>query len=161
VLTVAAGSLIGARGPGGRPDMRMAFTNVRLLPCIARAGVERQIEMLTLAIARGGGTPAPAVATTSIGGADGGSGTRASSGHGHARAATAAGAVDTIAKLFEPVRDGFEQVVRDAADEAADGLSDSRLMTQIGMLLGFVYLGFLTVWFWATRIRRGDLGVTK
>jgi hypothetical protein len=24
-------------------------------------------------------------------------------------------------------------------------------MTQIGMSLGFVYLAFLTVWFWATR----------
>ena len=59
-----------------------------------------------------------------------------------------------IPKLFESARDGFDEVVRDAADEATDGLSDSRLMTQIGMLFGFVYLGFLTVWFWATRVRR-------
>ena len=26
-------------------------------------------------------------------------------------------------------------------------------MVQIGMLLGFAYLGFLAVWFWATRGR--------
>jgi hypothetical protein len=26
-------------------------------------------------------------------------------------------------------------------------------MMQIGMLLGMVYLGFLTIWFWATRLR--------
>jgi hypothetical protein len=26
-------------------------------------------------------------------------------------------------------------------------------MTQLGMLLGVVYLGFLTCWFWATRRR--------
>jgi hypothetical protein len=30
---------------------------------------------------------------------------------------------------------------------------DSRLVMQIGMLLGVVYLAFLTVWFWATRLR--------
>ena len=27
-------------------------------------------------------------------------------------------------------------------------------MMQIGMLLGIVYLAFLSVWFWATRLRR-------
>jgi hypothetical protein len=37
-----------------------------------------------------------------------------------------------------------------------DGLRDSRLMTQIGMLFGFVYLGFLTMWFWATRRREDE-----
>ena len=26
-------------------------------------------------------------------------------------------------------------------------------MLQLGMLLGFVYVGFLSVWFWATRVR--------
>ena len=54
---------------------------------------------------------------------------------------------------MDPIRNGFTDVVGDVRDEAEDGLSDSRLMTQIGMLLGFVYLAFLTVWFWATRGR--------
>jgi hypothetical protein len=26
-------------------------------------------------------------------------------------------------------------------------------MVQVGAALGFVYLAFLTVWFWATRVR--------
>ena len=32
-------------------------------------------------------------------------------------------------------------------------LQDSRLMVQIGLLLGLAYLGFLAVWFWTTRFR--------
>ena len=152
VLAAVAGSLIGARGgPGGGPDMRMAFTNVRLMPCIVKAGLERQIEVLSVAIARGGGTPATAAATTFGGGTPAGAAT--SGGDVKTRIAAVAGVTDTIPKLLESARTGFDEVVR-GADEAADGLTDSRLMTQIGMLLGFVYLGFLTVWFWATRVRR-------
>jgi hypothetical protein len=32
-------------------------------------------------------------------------------------------------------------------------LTDSRLMIQIGMMIGFVYTAFVSVWFWATRLR--------
>jgi hypothetical protein len=39
----------------------------------------------------------------------------------------------------------------------AQRLHDTRLMLQIGMLLGLGYLGFLTLWFWRTRFR-GRLG---
>jgi hypothetical protein len=49
--------------------------------------------------------------------------------------------------------EGFGRVTREAAGEAADGLSDTRLVVQVGMLLGVVYLAFLSVWFWATRAR--------
>jgi len=38
-------------------------------------------------------------------------------------------------------------------DEDGDGLRDSRLLAQLGIVLGMVYLAFLTVWFWATRLR--------
>ena len=48
--------------------MRMAFTNVRLMPCIVKASLERQIEMLSSLSARGGGTPAAAGATAFGGG---------------------------------------------------------------------------------------------
>ncbi len=58
-----------------------------------------------------------------------------------------------IGGMIDSFRDGFEEAIRGVPQEIEDGLSDSRLMTQIGMLLGFVYLGFLTVWFWATRGR--------
>ena len=51
------------------------------------------------------------------------------------------------------IRDGFEQVVARNGDEDAEGLRDARLLMQIGIVLGTVYLAFLTVWFWATRMR--------
>jgi hypothetical protein len=40
-----------------------------------------------------------------------------------------------------------------ARHENPENLRDTRLMTKIGLLLGMGYLLFLTVWFWATRIR--------
>jgi hypothetical protein len=42
--------------------------------------------------------------------------------------------------------------VIDADGEAA---KDSRLLIQVAMLLGMVYVAFLTAWFWATRLRPG------
>jgi hypothetical protein len=46
-----------------------------------------------------------------------------------------------------------------APEAAADtGWTDSRIMMQLGMLLGIVYAAFLTVWFWATRIRPQPYG---
>jgi hypothetical protein len=33
------------------------------------------------------------------------------------------------------------------------GSRDPRLMLQLGAVLGLVYVGFLAVWFWATRFR--------
>ena len=37
-------------------------------------------------------------------------------------------------------------------------LADSRLMIQIGMALGFLYAAFVSVWFWATRLRASAAG---
>ena len=37
-------------------------------------------------------------------------------------------------------------------------LADSRLMIQIGMALGFLYTVFVSVWFWATRLRAPAAG---
>jgi hypothetical protein len=53
-------------------------------------------------------------------------------------------------------RDGFAQVIAEERHDVGEGLRDSRLMLQLGMLLGFVYVGFLSVWFWATRLRPTD-----
>jgi hypothetical protein len=55
-------------------------------------------------------------------------------------------------QLAQAVRDGF---LRGAGRQGTedDGMSDTRLLMQLGMLLGTVYLAFLTVWFWATRLR--------
>ena len=151
VIAAAAGTLIGARTSAGGG---VAFTNVRLLPCLVKASLERHIDALNLILARSGGAAAPGVATAAGPGDPAGSAGAAVGGlPDRPRAHTTAVVVDLIPKLMDPVREGFDRVVRDAADEASDGLTDSRLMTQIGMLFGFVYLGFLTVWFWATRVR--------
>jgi uncharacterized protein YoxC len=62
-----------------------------------------------------------------------------------------AGAVKGITEdAAKDIRDGFLRGVTGSAD---DGASDTRLLMQIGMLLGAVYLAFLTVWYWATRLR--------
>jgi hypothetical protein len=62
------------------------------------------------------------------------------------------GAAEGVAKdIAKDIRDGFRRGVTGSADD--DGASDTRLLMQIGMLLGTVYLAFLTVWFWATRLR--------
>jgi hypothetical protein len=64
-----------------------------------------------------------------------------------------AGKVGTAAtELGSTVRDGFLQgagYVQGSDDEAMD----TRLLMQVGMVLGTVYIAFLSVWFWATRLR--------
>jgi hypothetical protein len=53
--------------------------------------------------------------------------------------------------LTQAFRNGFEDALRGPNREIGESLGDSRLMIQLGMLLGFVYAAFLSVWFWATR----------
>jgi hypothetical protein len=54
----------------------------------------------------------------------------------------------------EAVSEGFRrQVDRGTSGTDDDGAGDIRLLMQIGMLLGAAYVAFLTVWFWATRLR--------
>jgi hypothetical protein len=43
----------------------------------------------------------------------------------------------------------------DVAAQQRESPADRRLMLQIGGALGLAYLGFLVVWFWATRLRPG------
>ncbi len=61
-------------------------------------------------------------------------------------------AESTVEEFGQTVRDGF---LRGAGflDKPDDEASDTRLLMQIGMVLGTVYLAFLTIWFWATRLR--------
>jgi uncharacterized protein YoxC len=62
-----------------------------------------------------------------------------------------AGAVKGVAEdIANDIRDGFLRGVSGSED---DGASDTRLLMQIGMLLGSAYIAFPTVWFWATRLR--------
>jgi uncharacterized protein YoxC len=61
------------------------------------------------------------------------------------------GAVKGITEdIARDIREGFRRGVTGGED---DGASDTRLLMLIAMLLGAVYLAFVTVWFWATRLR--------
>jgi hypothetical protein len=80
------------------------------------------------------------------------SGTRGAS--AEAASAPAERAKDAFEHALDSFRDGFAQVITDGRQDVGEGLRDSRLMLQLGMLLGFVYVGFLSVWFWATRLRQ-------
>jgi hypothetical protein len=42
--------------------------------------------------------------------------------------------------------------------EVADGLTDTRRLVQIGLVLGMAYVAFLTFWFWGTRARGPNAG---
>jgi hypothetical protein len=151
VLAMAAAAMVGPRASGSGADLKMVFTNVRLLPCVVKESLARHVEMLTAATTAGGG-PGPAGAyAASLAPA---SGTRGASAEG------ASGAAERVRDAFERAlgsfRDGFEQAIAGERQDVGDDLRDSRLMLQIGMLLGFVYVGFLSIWFWATRLRETD-----
>jgi hypothetical protein len=82
---------------------------------------------------------------------------------GAARLGEASGVRASAVKVTAAA-DDYKQAIRDGFLRGAgqpgtgigtrdDGASDTRLLMQLGMLLGTVYLAFLTVWFWATRLR--------
>jgi hypothetical protein len=54
-------------------------------------------------------------------------------------------------------RSGHEaRAIERRLDQGGQGAVDNRLLLQLGMVLGMGYVAFLTVWFWATRLRRGS-----
>jgi hypothetical protein len=143
-MTFAAATVVGPRAGGSGADARMAFTNVRLLPCLLKDAAGRQLTAITEGLAP---VAAPAYAALSDGAAAGGPLVR------DAAAVKAEHAVGLVPRIVSELTEGFGRATREAAGEAAHGLSDSRLVVQVGMLLGVVYLTFLSVWFWATRAR--------
>jgi hypothetical protein len=106
------------------PSPSLLFTNVRLLPCIVNATVQQTTAAASSVFSR----------------AEGGSSGISEKGHDES--------------ILVPFKHGFEQAVRHAPRHPIDDETwDSRLLAQIGIVLGTVYLAFLTVWFWATRLR--------
>ena len=110
-----------------QPGASVVFTNVRLIPCLASETVHRLVPAFS------GGSGGSMAGTTTRRGA---SGTRPSS-----------------ASPIDVIREGFDRGVGRVVDNDGEGLRDGRLLAQVGMVLGLVYLAFLTVWFWATRLR--------
>jgi hypothetical protein len=156
VLTAATGLavLVGAGLVGSRlgcaAEARLLFTNVRLLPCMVRTNVGNLIPSLTPTLpASGPAGPAaalrPAVASE---GAVAGTSAVNDPPPGEIERS------DARTGLLGSFRDGFEDAIQGGRRDIGDSLGDSRLMLQLGMALGFVYAGFLSVWFWATRLRR-------
>jgi hypothetical protein len=146
LMTFAAATVIGPRAGGSGVDARMAFTNVRLLPCLLKEAAGRQLTAITEGLAP---VAAPAYAALSDGAAAGSPIVR------DATAVKAEHAAGVVPRIVSELTEGFGRATREATGEAADGLSDTRLVVQVGMLLGIVYLAFLSVWFWATRARTG------
>ena len=148
-LALASEAIVGARLLGSHADARMAFTNVRLVPCLVKASVGNQVAAFT-------GSRVPAALDgrrrRRAGSAAAGVGDRTRL----RRRSRAAGVRGVIESFTSPLREGFDQATRAAAGEVTDGFSDTRLMVQIGMALGVVYVAFLSVWFWATRVRVGS-----
>ena len=117
----------GIRG-GYSPSASMVFTNVRLIPCIVADTVHRMVPAVTGATGGTSAATGSSKPTTER--------SRAGSG------------------LIDDIREGFDRGARRVVpDDDGDGLRDSRLLTQLGIVLGLVYVAFLTVWFWATRMR--------
>ena len=133
-LPVAGGGRV-ANGRLDRPGVcspgaAVMFTNVRLVPCLVGSAVERSAMVGTQAVSRFG------------------TGDR---GEGDNRKRAAVPVI--VGTIVDPIRDGFERVVARGRAEDAEGLRDARLLMQLGIVLGTVYIAFLTVWFWATRVR--------
>ena len=137
-VTVGIASLgTGAIVRGGlSPTNSMVFTNVRLIPCYAAETVHRIVPAITGAAGGGGGIPKSPVPRA-----------RAEVGGG-----SSTGIVDVI-------REGFDRSVGRVPVEDGGSLGDGRLLARLGVVLGTIYLAFLTIWFWATRLRwnRRDL----
>ena len=144
VLTLAGAALLGPRAGGSGADARMAFTNVRLLPCLLKEEASRQLTALTETLA-----PIAAPAASGLGSGVSASGPAISPDFGSVKAEREAGGLRGLMYEFS---EGLSRATREAG-EVPDGLSDNRLAVQVGMLLGVVYLAFLSVWFWATRAR--------
>jgi hypothetical protein len=134
-LAVASWGVFTIRS-GAVANARMAFPNVRLIPCVAALAVEQTV----------GAIVAPAAALVGGGAGSVGDGVTAPAGRRAPAGATA-------------VREGFVRI-KEVAEAGGTGLrnalnerDEQALMMRIGMLLGLVYVAFLTVWFWATRLR--------
>jgi hypothetical protein len=128
IATVGAAALSAAIIVRGvcSPTPAVMFTNVRLLPCYVNATVQQTTTTATSVISRIVGDGAAAVRDAGRGGG----------------------------AIVGSVRDGFERALDGPRPQFVEEDSfDRRLLTQLGIVLGTIYLAFLTVWFWATRLR--------
>ncbi len=62
VIAMAGAAVMAPRANGAGADVRMAFSNVRLLPCYAKANLERTVTLLAHVVTGSGGGGAGAIA---------------------------------------------------------------------------------------------------
>ena len=145
-LTLASEAIVGARLLGTHGDARMAFTNVRLVPCLVKASIGNQVAAFT-----GSRVPGERRAARAVPGRCRRTAARVT-GPPRDDAARTACAASSRASRPRCARGSIRRPGA-ATGEVTDGFNDTRLMVQIGMALGVVYVAFLSVWFWATRVR--------
>jgi hypothetical protein len=144
-----------ARAAGLGSSAPILFTSFRLIPCYAAETVQHYLSSAAARTAnlvgRGDVTRSAAGHATGTTASDV---TDATAGEvTEANGAKPNGLLATADGLGQAFRDGFSRGAGGLTDGDGEAARDSRLMMQIGMLLGMVYLGFLTIWFWATRLR--------
>ena len=120
VLTLAGAAILAPRAGGTGADARMAFTQVRLLPCLVKESASRHIVALTENLAAVTGTPLAAGAAAGTGAAGSAPIDEAASGVATERSSS------RLPSVFTGLQEGFGRVT-DGAGDVAGELSDSRL----------------------------------
>ena len=134
IISTVIGARAATGGEGGA--RRLAFVNARLVPCLVKASVERHLEALSQALARG---------------------EEAASGLLHGgQVSSASGDRDPsrIQRMLDEFSDGFHDIVSGLPGDTGDangGPRDASPMMQIGVAFGLAYLAILAVSLWATR----------
>ena len=151
VAVLVGGGLGIWRGGPHLADASVMFTNFRLLPCLIKDGLADHAGTLAAGLGRRGPEAAAQVAVPPAMVPPQGAAAEASAMNLPVVAErVGSGAPTGFGASFH---EGFEQGVR-GNREVTDAVADRRLLIQLGMGLGYVYAMFLSVWFWATRLRR-------
>jgi len=124
VRLIVSGLVAATIARGVLSPSSIMFTNVRLLPCFMNATIHRSGVAEVVRLPRAAGSAVAEIVPARI--------------------------VPVAGSIIEPIRDGFDRIRRGQVDYD-DG--DKRLLMQVGIALGTLYVAFLTVWFWATRLR--------
>jgi hypothetical protein len=136
VISSVVGASVAAGEKGG--VRRLAFVNARLIPCLLKASIERQLDAITTALSRAGADSAGALADVK----------HAVVSDGPARVQRL---LEQFSTGFNDALGGFPGSATDGHQGGGDGSRDAGMMTQVGIVLGLAYMAFLTAWFWATR----------
>jgi len=152
-IAFVVGAGIGAGRSSLMGEARVVFTHVRLLPCLIKESVAHHAAPIAGALT-GSGPAGPQLAAAAPVAAP------VVAAQGAVADASAVDPGDIVDSgrfgLFRGLGASFGEGFDAALDgnrEIADAVGDSRLMIQIGLALGFLYAAFLSVWFWATRLR--------